>query len=319
MNIIKIFLLLCCLTPFLWNSSVLAADQQVTTKKSANLINSTNATVNLNVGILNGQARELVYDVDTGKKISELIWRLENVPMVGLSGSIDLPWRMKLNISGWIKASEARAEMDDYDWSPEKYGDDWSDHSRTDTKLTRGELFDINLGVLIFKTNDFKAFGVVGFTHDHWRWQDGAGTYTYSINGFRDAHGTFPDIVGITYEQWFYAPYVGLQLHYQYKDLSIAGRLNGSRWTWAEDEDHHVSRDLVFRDSFKNIPFLMAGVDVSYPVSTNLSLKASLDYKRFYHTIGNTSVSGADSGYFHDGAGIELFWWMVSIGAVYAF
>lgn len=36
-------------------------------------------TTSLSVGVLNGKSRELVYDTDTGRKLSQLDWKIKNV------------------------------------------------------------------------------------------------------------------------------------------------------------------------------------------------------------------------------------------------
>lgn len=45
-------------------------------------------TTSLSVGVLNGKSRELVYDTDTGRKLSQLDWKIKNVAT--LQG--DLSW-----------------------------------------------------------------------------------------------------------------------------------------------------------------------------------------------------------------------------------
>ncbi len=59
----------------------------------------------LNAGLINGKSHELVYEVGGSPKISELIWRLEDVPMIGLSVLLILPRDTTLNLAGWTKGN----------------------------------------------------------------------------------------------------------------------------------------------------------------------------------------------------------------------
>lgn len=42
-------------------------------------VSSDSVTTSLSVGVLNGKSRELVYDTDTGRKLSQLDWKIKNV------------------------------------------------------------------------------------------------------------------------------------------------------------------------------------------------------------------------------------------------
>ncbi len=45
-------------------------------------------TTSLSAGVLNGKSRELVYDTDTGRKLSQLDWKIKNVAI--LQGDLSL-------------------------------------------------------------------------------------------------------------------------------------------------------------------------------------------------------------------------------------
>lgn len=274
--------------------------------------------IQVSVGLLNGEAHELVYD--NNHKISELIWKLQNVPMLGLSASLGLPWDMGLHLAAWTKVTKAKSYMEDFDWG-DTYPNDWSHYSRTDTNLTNGEMFDANLTFPLLKGDSAKLEALVGFKHDHWRWTDNGGRYVYSRNGgFRNSEGTFPDRIGITYEQWFYVPYAGMQGELIFGEWTVGGRFAGSRWAWANDRDNHLMRSIIFKDSFKYIGYLTAGLNLSYACTEQVTATFSIDYQRYFRTRGDTDVSTVDqTDHYDDGAGIEHYSWMPALSLSYRF
>ena len=58
----------------------------------------------------------------------------------------------------------------------------------------------------------------------------------YSGNGgWRNYSGTFPDETGIIYEQWLYAPYLGLVVGAGYGRFFIDTYLKGLPGAWPDD------------------------------------------------------------------------------------
>ncbi len=272
-------------------------------------------SIRMNAGLINGETHELVYDNDGKEKISKLIWRWENTPMVGLSASIDLPLDSTLSIAGWSQIDNPSSYMEDYDWDKTLHPTDWTHYSNSPANLKRGEMADANLTLPLIQNNEAALSILVGIRHDHWKWADFGGYYVYSSNpGFRDRVGTFPDKVGITYEQWMFAPYLGLQMDWNIEDFVISGRISGSQWAWAKDKDMHIARGDTFRDYFYNIKYISAGLELSYIMTKNLSLALGVDAQKYYRTLGYTKMEGTGgTGYYDNGAGIESESWMTTL------
>lgn len=277
-------------------------------------------SMGLSTGIINGKSHEIVYG-DDGEKISELIWRLESVPMIGLTASIPLPLDATLSLSAWSRIGRAPAHNDDYDWASEQHPADWSHHSQSPTTLTDGEVVDAQFRVPFLKTATGGISGALGFRYDHWGWADCGGTYIYSSEtGFRDQQGSFENIPGISFEQWMYAPYLGVDAHGRIGKLTLTGRCAGSLWAWANDEDHHHQRDLFFEDTFERIGYFRADLGLSYPLSAHLSCTSDLSVHTYGRTTGDTTVTGPEgTGRAHDGAGMKHTSWMGTVSLVYGF
>jgi outer membrane protease len=102
-------------------------------------VGSNNVNVHVSLGILNGESHEIVDRPEgsdfAGTKLSELIWTLDNVYMIGAGISVrPITW-LTLNFDGWNRINKDSATMDDYDWigSPYLGTSDWdvasSEHS----------------------------------------------------------------------------------------------------------------------------------------------------------------------------------------------
>jgi len=271
-------------------------------------------------GVINGESHELVYE--DGVKVSELIWRLDDVPMLGLSASLELPGPVAFNLAGWTKLGEPSSFMEDYDWIKASRPNEWSHYSRSATTLTKGEMVDANFVIPLLKKSGGVLSAVLGFRRDHWRWEDWGGWYIYSSNaGFRDLTGVFPEGTGITFEQWFYAPYLGVQLDFRFsEEFQLSGRFAGSKWAWSEDNDHHIMRDIVFKDYFDHVTYVTFGAEASYFLSESLSLSVSVDAQKYARTVGDTDIfAPGETVSFDEGAGLEHSSWMAAFSFGYTF
>lgn len=271
----------------------------------------------ISAGVLNGVSHELVYFNNGTYKVSELIWRLEDVPVIGLSASAKLPWDMTLSIGGWSQVTNPSSHMEDYDWDNTIHPTDWTHFSHTKTELDRAEMLDANLLVPIIKGKYAALSGLIGFRLDHFQWTDGAGYYIYSSDpGFRDLKGTFPDEPGIMYEQLFMAPYFGIQVEGGIGDFTLSARIAGSRWAWAKGKDQHFNTGGTFRDFFYNVPYITCGGEAGYRLTDDVSVALSFDAQKYFHTIGYTIE---DDHRYDNTGGISHKSWMTNLSLEYRF
>ncbi len=173
-------------------------------------------TLEVYAGYLTGQSREFVYNPYSGNKMSELIWKIDGVWVLGGTLSVHPTDWLTLRLSGWVPLSDS-GTMDDYDW---KYvGRDWSDWSHHgDTRLESAYMFDTGLAARFASFGKNQVFDsarlefLAGYRQLYLSWTAYGGSYIYSDSGaYRGDIGGFPKgQPGISYEQWMKAPYLGL-------------------------------------------------------------------------------------------------------------
>ncbi|MCI5122849.1 MAG: omptin family outer membrane protease, partial [Candidatus Electrothrix sp. AUS4] len=213
----------------------------------------------IGVGYLQGEANEWVYNPEQSRPESKLTWTLDPVLMAGVGMTVrPLAW-LELNADVWTKVSDS-SEMDDWDWvyessEPRPEWTDWSHHE--ETSVEDGLIIDLNASVSVYKTQHLTVHGIIGYLHDHWSWDaTKGGTYIYSTdasNGeFRDDIGTFPlDGTGITYEQTFDTPYLGIGIGARFNPVTIKAKVIGSTLVSGEDYDHHSATSTKYYQDYR--------------------------------------------------------------------
>ena len=276
-------------------------------------------TARVSVGVLNGEALETVYRAGTGAKLSEITWSFDNNIMLGTGISIDLNHWLKLNGDIWFKITESSA-MDDYDWFVEN--GDWSHHDNVD--LSSGSMFDINAEISFYQPQNFTFFGIVGLKKDNWAWDAKGGSYIYSVNGFRNTTGTFPnDQSVISYEQEFTVPYFGIGFSTGTENLFFSARLIGSPFVDASADDTHHLRNLQFKDEFSSGTMIAVGLTGAYNFTESFSANVAFQYQNYSeikgYTIVTNTVTGQSNRTADDTAGISQSSSLLSLGVRYTF
>ncbi|MEN8190693.1 MAG: omptin family outer membrane protease [Thermodesulfobacteriota bacterium] len=267
-------------------------------------------TARVQGGYLTGEANEFVYwPQKGGHTASQLIWQIDDIYMVGTGISVSpISW---LTISGdiFVNVADGGGTMDDYDWLLPGYDwTDWSHHENVD--VTQGFIWDFSTEMTPFPHSPVKLIGIIGYRADSWEWEARGGTYVYSQDSFRDTEGSFPaNDLGITYEQNFYVPYLGLGLVADLGPLVIKARVMGSTIAWGEANDFHHMRGLETKDEFEMESWI--GVDVSgeFRFGPNLGLRASFNYSDYDTMKGDAEWNYLYENkylYLDDGAGADL-------------
>lgn len=264
----------------------------------------------MSLGLLNGEAHELVYDADSGRKVSELIWDLDNVLMLGAGVTVSpLSW-LRLNADVGVAVTEGEGNMDDYDWLATNYDGytDWSTHD--DLEIDKGLTLDLNAEFAILRHNQSVLFAVVGYRHDNWSWVARGGDYIYSTTYLGDTRGSFQDGVEvISYEQTYDTPYIGIGFQADLTPVSISGRLIGSTLVSAEDEDIHHLRNIRFEEDFDNGDMIGVDFAVTYKLNAQMALVGSFKYLEFNEVKGETRATDLTTGQTYlfagDSAGLD--------------
>ena len=248
------------------------------------------------LGYIRGTSREYVYDA-RGTKLSQLDWRIDDGAVAaGRLTFRPLDW-LSVRARGWAKI-DADNLMKDYDWFAGYLGfDSWTHRSiHSDTELTKGLQGDLSVAAWFWDDEGFALGVIAGYRYMTLKWDAYGGSYIYSVSAFRDTAGTFPDQLGITYQQWWQTPYIGFGLSYSVDDLAVTGEVIGSGWVKANAEDHHVLRDLVFEDKFSQSLMIGATVGAEYRFSEAWSAVGRVEHQRYFEAEGGTKIIHQTSG-----------------------
>jgi len=297
-------------------AAVLVADgasaQHVTPHRSADTslsIGGIPLALHGSIGVLNGESREIVYETTgntcspygaspAGWKCSELIWKLDNVPMAG-AGITARPFSwLAVSVDGWINISDDHGTMDDFDWLGYPFGiTDWDHHSHhEDTQVSDLYMLDLNVEASVISTRHFSLAGIAGYKRDHFAWDAYGGTFVYSDIGggycFRCFTGTFTGL-GISYQQDFQTPYLGIAAAANLGRLQLDARVMGSDWVDAKDKDVHHQRStagLTFIEDFEQGRMIAVDAGANYLLTDNLSVGALYHYQDYSEVKGSTTI-----------------------------
>ncbi len=279
-------------------------------------------TVHIEGGYLWGKSYERVYAFyENGRKLSQLEWQLENVYMLGgVVSAQPLPW-LRVNVGAWSRVTEGDGEMNDYDWE-DSFNSEWDMWSQSDISLKRGWILDANVQVRLFEYKGLGFWVMGGFKYSNWYWSDSVQFALYSTMGFRDELTHMEGIKGIDYEQWFYTPYAGVTLTYDYGRWHLSGYMSYSPLASAKDRDHHVLRPKVCEDNFNHIRYLGVGVQATVDLTEHFYVGAAFDFQQYSATKGTGNQRFPLLDYeitAQELAGIEHFSHMISMTIGYRF
>ena len=113
--------------------------------------------------MLSGKSHEMVYDEVTGRKISQLDWKIKNVAILKGDISWDAYPFLTLNARGWTSLASGSGHMDDYDWMNERQSS-WTDHStHPATNVNYANEYDLNVKGWILQGESYKAGVTAGY------------------------------------------------------------------------------------------------------------------------------------------------------------
>lgn len=277
--------------------------------------------VSASAGMLSGKSHEMVYDEATGRKISQLDWKIKNVAI--LKG--DITWDaysfLTLNARGWTSLASGSGHMDDYDWMNAKQSS-WTDHSsHPATNVNYANEYDLNVKGWILQGDNYKAGVTAGYQETRFSWTATGGTYNYDNGAYQ---GNFPaGERGIGYSQRFSMPYIGLAGQYRFNDFEFNALFKFSDWVRAHDNDEHYMRDLTFREKTTDSRYYGASVDAGYYVTPHAKVFAEFTYSSYEEGKGGTQIidtNTGDSGSIGgDAAGISNHNYTITAGLQYRF
>lgn len=239
-----------------------------------------NFVVSASAGHMWGVANEIAYNPD-GSKLSQLTWRTKGAAVTG--GGIDwmpVDWfsmgvRGRTNMSG-------RSLMDDSDFGIIGCPDMTCYSYHEDTSLVRMYALDASAAVTLPVSDLFSVSALAGYRWDSSHWQARNGVANY---------GELPTGLGIEYEQWWQAPYLGVAAKATLGRFALGGKVTYSPWVQAHDEDHHVWTNTIFTDAFKGGGLLDVTASLDYALTDTWRLSLEYDYRRYALAKGSTTTN----------------------------
>jgi len=280
-------------------------------------------SVSLGAGYLTGESKEMVYWPHVGNhKASELTWKIDSLFMVGIGAKLEVRDWFTANFDGWFKATNGDGTMDDYDWMvPGGDWTDWSHHENTD--VTDGSILDVNAEFAFYRTPSVKFNGIGGFKRDNFGWEARGGDYVYSVAGYRDTAGSFPNgLQGISYEQTMTSFYFGLGIAVKSEKFHFNSRVIYSPLVTAEATDNHHLRNLVTYEDFDDGDLIAFDIAGSYLFTEDLSLEVAYSYQSYDTMQGDSEWHYNDSGVvitYADAGGMDQQSSLISTSIQYTF
>jgi plasminogen activator len=250
-------------------------------------------TISSSLGLLNAESQEFVYQPEyNGRKLSQIDWKAENIPIVKMDISWDLLSRLTLTARVWSTLSSGTGVMDDYDWKMpgQSKWTDWSHHEKT--HLNYANEIDLNTKFWFLKQNDYRIGLMGGYQRNNNSWTSYGGNYNY--NNGNNLFTASDSVTSIGYKQKFEMSYIGLVGRYHYQKFEFNTLLKYSRWVNAYGDDEHYLRQLSFKDSSKGSRYYAVVVDAGYYVTDNTKLFVEASWNR--HTEGKGDTQIIDSG-----------------------
>lgn len=228
--------------------------------------------VSASLGILNGEAREHVFDAATGARVSRLDWDFGNAAMFTAAASYTPSSWFSFALKGSTNLS-ATSKMADYDWNTgdcpsDGMGGDFCASFHPGTRLVSAHMLDASVRFAGLTLGPSSLAPIAGFKWEHFSWRAYNGTSNYA--------GAFDDGLGISYEQRWRTPYIGIAFASSLGPLDISARGVFSNWGQGDDRDHHHSRSLIFKESFDDVR--MFGVDLGLRYALSQRVAVTLDY-----------------------------------------
>lgn len=278
-------------------------------------------SVSLGMGILYGQAQELVYAYSTGDELlSKLVWPLK--PLV--ISSYGLRFESGIGESrpylelGFLNGLYMRTgTIENFDWLGQPGV--LTNYSAHDSYTERSFAADAQFGLANAIAESLSFASAIGVEYGSFLWTARDGYLEYPPGSEPvQAWGT-----GISYEQTWLSLYLYLGVRYESSRWGSSLGVRVSPLSWTRGVDNHFMKALEFVDTMSGSFGAEPLGEVSFVVSgsTVLTLSGSLKYQspargdtRIRAIAAEDEVPDPDLGTVNNGAGASLSWLRVGIG-----
>ena len=185
------------------------------------------------------------------------------------------------------------ATNDDFDFDlgfcPPSSGGHTECHSNSPSLLRNADSLDLSARGTFLAIPGFNLAGVAGYKYDYYKWQAYGGTFNYGPSS--PGLDPLPPGLGLTYEQTWKTPYIGLEANGRSGKFDWHGRIIGSNWVNGSAVDHHqvgnAGVTTIYHDSFGTSSMIEASVGAGYDVGEGVSVTANYTYKNYMTAKGD--------------------------------
>jgi outer membrane protease len=260
--------------------------------------NDHNFSIGGSIGLLNGQAEEIVYAFrDTDDKLSELLWYFEPLVYAGLD--IKYSWLKPTNKVGIFVNGSAKfgipgntGIMEDRDWVDRDYPVDYLNYYSAHDNRTESAIlmdFDIGASFVIFQKFLLKAY--ISYHLMHFSWMASGGSVLYP--DYNGGHSHLPSINVGSYEQNWHIVSPAIAFYGAFNrffDIEISFEI--SPFVWCNAVDHHLLRFMTVTEKMQWGLFIAPSLLFSFTPTDHFALSFSFGYRYINGTRGNSVYSG---------------------------
>lgn len=254
-----------------------------------------NFNFEIGVSTFNAKSHETVYIpqgyASAGRKISELTWEAENIALLGINLNYNMDngfgfygiYKKNITTDGGV--------MDDLDWVDNANPDTlthWSHHDNTDVDnvsiLDLGVKYEHTFTEFDIETiSSINAWVSLGYKKENQTYKayDGYGNYLGTPVVFSG--------LGITYEQEYKGPYIGLGADFKNKNYILNISTKYSPLISAEYQDRHHMRVPPFTEStnFDDTSMINFNIGLGYAIYENQVIRLSYEYTEYDYVRGD--------------------------------
>lgn len=280
-----------------------AGDAKV--EKTADHVSSTkNFTIGLSISNFNAQTHEFLYlpqATGDGRKISELVYKAENVKLLGINLEYVLDETIHLYLGYKQNISAGDGYTEDFDWADSSNPDTITNESYHDnTHIENVSVLDLGIKKS-FSVKNINPWVSLGYKQENIKLTvyDGHGIY-YGIPV------TFSGL-GLTFEQEYKGPYIEIGTAYRYKDLTADIGVKYSPLMRATYTDRHHLVPFTETAKFDDTSMVNVNLGASYQITKHQQLALSYEYTQYAYVRGDRTRSFDNAGVYNwpNSSGIE--------------
>ncbi len=280
------------------------ASDGIVEKKSDRASSTKGFAIGLSVSNFNAKTHELLYMPQTtgdGRKISELIYKIEKVKLLGINMDYGIDESVHLYLGYKKNIATGNGYTEDFDWVDDTNPDKITNESYHDnTHIETVSVLDLGIKKS-FTVKSISPWVSLGYKLEKIKIKvyDGYGFY-YGIPV------TFSGL-GLTFEQEYKGPYIEIGTAYRYKDLTADVGVKYSPLIRASYTDRHHFVPFTETAKFDDTSMVNINLGACYQITNHQQLRLSYEYTRYAYVRGDRirSLDNAGVRNWPNSSGIE--------------